>query len=152
MQNSWDQKRAKKPTQESPPKSYLSKNLMKEGETALFQPWIWKRYRRGLRRDHFESSTVVIALILRFDTFSPKRSLLSQISNSKDRFFYWASKGPLFCAWNARALTHVTYFTWTRHCNIYVVLRTIESAMWNVSYVRHVHCVIYNVQSAKSGW
>ena len=34
-------------------------------------------------------------------------SLLSQISNSKDWRLYRASKGPLFGAWNAKALTHV---------------------------------------------
>ena len=36
-----------------------------------------------------------------------KSSLLSKISNSKDWRLYWSSKGPLFDAWNARALTHV---------------------------------------------
>ena len=60
----WDQKSPKSPHRNPLKNGSLSENVMKEGERALFQPWDWKRYRRGLRCGHFATSTDLLALIL----------------------------------------------------------------------------------------
>ena len=58
-------------------------------------------------QDFFLLENGSLSEFLQFWPFFSKCSLLNQISNSKDWRLYWASKGLLFGAWYARALTHV---------------------------------------------
>ena len=72
----WDKKHQKHRHGNPLKTGSLSENLMKEGERAPFQPRNGKRYRRGLRCGHFDTSADLIAPILQFWQFFPQEQFV----------------------------------------------------------------------------